>query len=29
VQIQMRDPGHLPAMRRALEEPPLADYLEL
>ncbi|MDH4093821.1 MAG: hypothetical protein OEV81_03450 [Betaproteobacteria bacterium] len=28
VQIEMRDPGHLPAMRRALGERPLSDYVE-
>jgi len=29
VQIEMRDPEHLPAMRRALAQWPLSDYLEL
>jgi hypothetical protein len=29
VQIEMRDPGHLPAMRRALEQQPLSDYVEI
>lgn len=28
VQIEMRDPEHLPAMRRVLAERPLSDYLE-
>jgi len=27
VQIEMRDPAHLPAMRRALGERPLSDYV--
>ncbi|HJS36673.1 MAG TPA: hypothetical protein VJ789_00935 [Burkholderiales bacterium] len=29
VQIEMRDPEHLPAMRRVLAQRPLSDYLEV
>jgi len=29
VQIEMRNPAHLPAMRQVLAERPLSDYLEI